>query len=115
MNIINELKKKTISWLSMTSNFNSPVSFLENFMSGSNDIGYSNSELDSLINELRNLDNYNNGIEKYLEAEKIILNDFNFIPIFYKSEYEIMSSGNNDILYDPFTKQLFFRKAKYVE
>ena len=99
----------------MTSNFNSPVSFLENFMSGSNDIGYSNSELDSLINELRNLDNYNNGIEKYLEAEKIILNDFNFIPIFYKSEYEIMSSGNNDILYDPFTKQLFFRKAKYVE
>ena len=53
--------------------------------------------------------------KKDLEAEKIILNDFNFIPIFYKSEYEIMSSGNNDILYDPFTKQLFFRKAKYVE
>lgn len=99
----------------MTSNFNSPVSFLENFMSGFNEIGYSNSELDGLINELKNLDNYNNAIEKYLEAEKIILNDYNFIPVFYKSEYEIMSSGNSDILYDPFTKQLYFRKAKYIE
>ena len=99
----------------MTGDYNSPIAVLENFKSGYNDIGYSNTKLDSLISELRNLDNYNNGIEKYLEAEKIILNDFSFIPVFYKSEYEIMSTGNDDILYDPFTKQLFFRHAKYFE
>lgn len=108
-------KDYTMAVYPMTGDYNNPIAVLENFESGYNNIGYSNSKLDSLISELRNLDNYNNGIEKYLEAERIILNDFSFIPVFYKSEYEIMGTGNDDIFYDPFTKQLFFRHAKYFE
>lgn len=54
-------------------------------------------------------------MDKYLKAEQIIINEFLFIPVFFKSEYEIMSKGNDDIIYNPFTKQLFFRYAKYFE
>jgi hypothetical protein len=45
----------------------------------------------------------------------MILNDFVFIPVFYKKEYQILGAGNHDIIFDPFTKQLFFRHAKYYE
>lgn len=108
-------KDYTMAIYPLTGKYNSPSAVLENLASGNNNIGYSNTELDKKIDELKNLSNYNSGIEKYLEAEKIILNDFNFIPVFYKSEYEIMGTGNDDILYDPFTRQLFFRYAKYFE
>lgn len=108
-------KKYTMAVYPLTGDYNSPSAVLEKFQSGYNDIYYSNSELDNVIKELKTLDNYNNGVETYLKAEQIILNDFCFIPVFYKTEYEVMGTGNHDIIFDPFTKQLFFRYAKYYE
>ncbi|MGN1481968.1 peptide ABC transporter substrate-binding protein [Porcipelethomonas sp.] len=105
----------TMAIYPLTGDYNSPSAILEKFKSGYNDLGYSNTELDNIIKELKSLDNYNNSVETYLKAEQIILNDFYFIPVFYKTEYEIMGVGNDDIFFDPFTKQLFFRHAKYYE
>ena len=65
------------------------------------------------MNEIGGMKDEDEIVNNYREVEKTILNDFLFIPVFYKSEYEIMGKGNDDIIYDPFTKQLFFRQAKY--
>lgn len=99
----------------LSGDYNSPLSILEKFESVNNDFGYSNASFQQIVDEIKQLGNYNDGVEKYIEAEKMILNDFVFIPVFYKKEYEILGAGNHDILFDPFTKQLFFRHAKYYE
>lgn len=99
----------------LTGSYNSPASFIEQFVSKNNSFGYSNVELDNILKEIYKSPDMTDTLNKCLEAEQIIINDFLFIPIFYKSEYEIMGNGNHDIKYNPFTKQLFFREAKYFE
>lgn len=99
----------------LTGDYNSPASFIKKFTARNNDFGYVNGEIENISKELDKCVDYNSSMQKYLDAEKIIINDFLFIPIFYKSEYEIMGKGNHDIKYNPFTKQLFFRYAKYFE
>ena len=99
----------------LSGDYNSPLSVLEKFESVNNEFGYSNASFQKIVDEIKQLGNYNDGVEKYIEAEKMILNDFVFIPVFYKKEYQILGAGNHDILFDPFTKQLFFRHAKYYE
>lgn len=110
-----ESRDYTLALYPLTGNYNSPVSVLEQFTSAVNPFEYSNSTVDILCKELDKMGNYEEHLSEILELEKIILNDFDFIPVFYKGEYEIMSGGNADIIYQPFTKQLFFRYAKYFE
>ena len=97
----------------LSGEYNSPLSVLENFLKDNNSFGYSNVTLTSVVEELSKLASFNEGVETYNKAEKIILNDFEFIPVFYKQEFSILDSGNHDIIYDPFTGQLDFRYAKY--
>ncbi len=99
----------------LSGDYNSPVSFIKKFASKNNNFGFSNPELDNILKEIDKCPDAASAAQKCLEAEKIIINEFLFIPVFYKSEYEIMSNGNHDIKYDPFTKQLLFRQAKYFE
>ena len=105
----------TMAIYPISGSYNNPLAVLEEFETGSSRWGFSDSKVDSVIDEVRMLDNYNNGLELIAEGEKAILNNFEFIPVFYKTEYEVMGQGNDDILYDPFTKQLYFRHAKYYE
>lgn len=106
-------KEYTLAIYAVSGEYNSPLSVLEKFVSGDNEIGFSNSEFDSSVSQLKKLSNMSEGVELYLKAEQQIISDFVFIPVFYKTQYEIMSSGNDDILFDPFTDQLNFRHAKY--
>lgn len=103
----------TMAIYPLSADYNSPLSVLENFSKSNNSFGYSNATLTSVIEELSKLASFNEGVETYNKAEKIILNDFEFIPVFYKQEFKILDSGNHDIIYDPFTNQLDFRYAKY--
>lgn len=105
----------TMAIYPLSGSYNNPLAVLEEFETGNSSWGFSDSRVDSVIDEVRMLDNYNNGLELIAEGEKAILNNFEFIPVFYKTEYEVMGQGNDDILYDPFTKQLYFRHAKYYE
>lgn len=97
----------------LSGNYNSPVSVLENFESNNNFLQYSNNQFDSKLDSIRKLENYNQGLDKIAEAEKIIIDDCIFIPVFYKKEYLIMGEGNSDVMFNPFTKQIYFQKAKY--
>ncbi len=105
----------TMAIYPLSGSYNNPLAVLEEFETGNSSWGFSDSRVDGVIDEVRMLDNYNNGLELIAEGEKAILNNFEFIPVFYKTEYEVMGQGNDDILYDPFTKQLYFRYAKYYE
>lgn len=108
-------KDYTLAVYPLTGNYNSPLSVIEQFTDGNNSFGFSNPSVDTLFDSLDKIENYSDNIDAIAEAEKRILNDFDFIPVFYKAEYEIMSGSNADIIYQPFTKQLFFRYAKYFE
>ena len=46
------------------------------------------------------------------QLEQTILNEYCFLPIFYKNQYCITKSSNKDIGYDPFSGALNFRNAK---
>ena len=105
----------TMAIYPLSGSYNNPLAVLEEFETGNSSWGFSDSRVDGVIDEVRMLDNYNNGLELIAEGEPAILNNFEFIPVFYKTEYEVMGQGNDDILYDPFTKQLYFRYAKYYE
>lgn len=71
----------------LTGSYNSPLAVLEEFESGNNDFGYSNASFQQLVDEIKRLGNHNDSVEKYISAEKMLLNDFVFIPVFYKKEY----------------------------
>lgn len=105
----------TMAMYPLSGDYNDPVSVLEKFEKENNNFGYSNAEFQSVVDEIKKLGNYNDGVELYNKAENIILNNFAFIPVFYKKEFQVLGSGNHDIIYDPFTKLLNFRYAKYYE
>lgn len=105
----------TLAVYPLTGDYHSPMSFIEEFTAVKNEFGFSDAKVDAAFSELNKIGNYGENLDKIIDAEQLILNDFDFIPVFYKSEYEIMGLGNNDILYQPFTKQLLFRYAKYYE
>ena len=51
-------------------------------------------------------------VEKYRTAEKLILDELIFVPIFYKNSYLITGVDNEDIGFDPFTGAVDYRIAK---
>ncbi len=110
-----ENKEYTLAMYPLTSEYQSPLAFIEEFTSNKNQFGYSDAKTDTTFDTLKKINNYTENLDLLIEAEKLILNSFEFIPVFYKSEYEIMSGSNSDIIYQPFTKQLLFRYAKYFE
>ncbi|WP_295114554.1 peptide ABC transporter substrate-binding protein [Ruminococcus sp.] len=57
----------------------------------------------STVNEL---------VNGYAAAEREILQQFGFVPLFYKSSYLVAKDDNEDILYDPFTGSVDYRIAR---
>ena len=54
----------------------------------------------------------NDLVEKYQTAEKLILDELVFVPVFYKNSYLITGVDNEDIIYDAFTGAVDYRTAK---
>lgn len=51
-------------------------------------------------------------INNYAAAEKRVLEQFGFVPLFYKNSYLVANKDNEDIIYDPFTGSIDYRIAK---
>ncbi|MBR5684382.1 MAG: peptide ABC transporter substrate-binding protein [Ruminococcus sp.] len=51
-------------------------------------------------------------VNRYSQQEKDILDQFGFIPLFYKSSYLVADEDNEDIIYDAFTGSVDYRVAK---
>ena len=72
----------------MSGNYNSPSSFLTQFSSDSaNSFGYINEAFDVLLKHAEQNDVVANGASAYLEAEKVLLQDAAFIPLYYQTSY----------------------------
>ena len=90
--------------------YNSGISVLEQF-SVSEVIGISENTSGE-IGSLRKVADFTELSEKLLLTEKHILEEFSFIPIFYKNSYLITDNANEDIAYDAFSGAVDFRIAK---
>ena len=51
-------------------------------------------------------------VDRYTAAEKAILSEYRFIPLFYKNSYLIAHKDNDDIIYDPFSGAVDYRLAR---
>ena len=51
-------------------------------------------------------------INNYAAAERRVLEQFGFVPLFYKNCYLVANKDNEDIIYDPFTGAIDYRIAK---
>ncbi|MBQ8960489.1 MAG: peptide ABC transporter substrate-binding protein [Ruminococcus sp.] len=50
-------------------------------------------------------------VEAYTSAERELLGQYTFIPLFYKNSYLIADRDNEQIVYDPFTGAVDYRQA----
>lgn len=100
----------SIALYPVTADYNSGISFLYKFASSP----YFNID-DKTKDDIRDLSyiaNASDYVEKFSSIEQDILNQYCFIPIFYKNTYVIMKEENKDILYEPFSQAVIFQYAK---
>lgn len=71
--------------------------------------------IEKLLNEARLNVEVENSVSEYYSIEKKILENIEIIPLFYKKDFLIQKNGIEDIIYNPFTKQINFRYAKYKD
>ena len=94
--------------------YNSPASTLSAFSSGDkrNVAGYSDAEFDVLLDSAQRCGSLNDCVKIYSSAEKMIIDDAAYVPVFYQSEYLVYPKEMAEIRYNPFTKQIDFTDAK---
>lgn len=54
-------------------------------------------------------------VELFSNAERQAVQEYSFIPVFYKNEYLISSKECDDIIFDVFSGAVNFREAKYYD
>ena len=103
-----------IALYQLSCEYNNPESILSNFETGNikNVISYSNPKFDELINESSKVQTLSESVKIYSEAEKLIIDDYIYTPIFYQKEFLVYKDTITDIEYNPFTKQFDFSNAK---
>lgn len=65
------------------------------------------------VSHISKAENLSKASELYTNAEKIIIDSYEFIPICYGNEYLINPANVTDLYYDPITHSIDFRDAKY--
>lgn len=72
-------------------------------------------QLTTLLDTSDTVASLNESVETFRQAEDCVLQDNCFVPLFYKQEYLVYRVENEDIRFDPFTDQVFFRDAKHFD
>ena len=103
-----------IALYQLSFNYNSPEAVLNNFKTddSNNRIHYTNLQVDILLEQSGKAENLSDCVKLYAEAEKRIIEDYIYTPLFYQKEYLIYSGTIQDLEYNPFTKQIDFYSAK---
>lgn len=103
-----------IALCELTGEYNSPLSVLSSFETNGmlNYSGYSNEEFDSLLNETNHVKNLSDCVKLYDRAETILMSDYVYLPVYYQTEYLVYHNAIEGIVYNPFTKQIYFKDAK---
>lgn len=106
-----------IAVLELSGRCNSPSAFLGQFGADSaeNCTGYSDSELDRLLEQAGSTADLSESAEIYGRAEQRLIDNAAFVPLYGKSEYFYTSEGCMDIVYEPFSKTVDFSLAKLFD
>lgn len=103
-----------IALLEISGDYNSPAAYLERFTSGSSD-NYSHiqdSTFDSKLTAANAAAELSEGAKSFRQAEQILIDNAEFLPLYYKNEYFFTGDDISDLLYNPFTKTVDFTFAK---
>ncbi len=107
-----------IALYGMGSDYNSPAGALQQLLEQQGMLGMSEQTLRDVqaqLQEAAGVENLSGTLEHYRAAERLLLEDAWFIPLFYKQEYLVFRPDNEDLAFDPFTGQVFFADAKHFE
>lgn len=98
----------------LTGGYNSPEAYLKPFTrdSSENYSGYKSASYEKYIRQASRAVELSESADLYVEAEKHLLKEAVFIPLFYKNEYFFIGEEMSDIFYNPFTKTIDFSLAK---
>lgn len=105
----------SIALVELNSEKNSVISFFDLFSSGSYSDNYRNTRLIPDISKAQKSTSLSEAIENYSSIEKLILNQYVFIPLFYKNEYFVSNNASDDITYYPFVSIADYKDAKYFD
>lgn len=98
----------------LTGSYNSPSAYLECFRKGnaSNYGKFVSSDFEELMNSAEKAVDLAESAKLYAEAEQLIIDEAAFVPLYYKNEYFYYDKDCADIIYNPFTKNVYFRDSK---
>ncbi|MDD6032224.1 MAG: peptide ABC transporter substrate-binding protein [Oscillospiraceae bacterium] len=87
---------------SLSGAYNSPHAVLELFQSqgGGNYWGFSDSTFDALLTRAETDSNAEEALSLYRQAEQLLIEEAAFLPLYYQSEYFVMSESVTGIVYD---------------
>lgn len=71
-------------------------------------------ELRELLNQAASAPNLTDCVEIFRQAEETVLADNCFIPLFYKQRYLVCKKGVEDVNFNPFSGQVQFTEAKFL-
>lgn len=105
----------TLALTRINGEYNRPEAYLRQFT----DSGYKFSAMNDTYSDLlRQATQAKDAKEEYelcINAEKQLITDGRFIPVAYVTEYFISTKNCEEIIYDPFTGQIDYRKALYFD
>lgn len=93
---------------------NSPEAFLSFFKTGTdnNSFKFSISEFDGILAKKNTTANLSVALTYYSQAEKYLIDNFYYVPLFYQKEYLVYDNSVEGLIFDPFTNQIYFRESK---
>lgn len=103
-----------IALLEISGDYNSPAAYLELFTTNSLD-NYSHihdNAFDVKLNAANAASELSEGAKIFRQAEQILIDNAEFLPLYYKNEYFFTGDDISDLLYNPFTKTVNFTSAK---
>ncbi|MDD7185522.1 MAG: peptide ABC transporter substrate-binding protein [Ruminococcus sp.] len=100
----------SIALYPVTADYNSGISFLYQF--AKNPYFDIKDDTKQSITDLSYIADAQDYVSAFSDIERDILNQYCYIPVFYKNTYLVMKSENTDILYEPFSQAVNFQYAK---
>ena len=90
--------------------------YFDLFVNGKDELeGYVDYAAKGSLYGIQRAESLSKAVELYTSAETIIINSAVYVPLFYGREYFVYAPEIQDINYQPFTKEIDFRYAKYFD
>ncbi len=76
-------------------------------------MGFESQAYSDMMIRLASVGKISDSVPLYHAAEQAILDTNTFVPLFYKNIYLVATAGNRDIIFNPFSGVMDFRRAKH--